>query len=462
VRRLGALILAVIVMVGVSVSPSPRRSVAGTIERPNVVLVVTDDQRFDTLWAMPEVRRRLVARGVTFRETFVVNPACCPSRASILTGSYSHSTGVYRNGGEHGGVAAFDATSTLATWFQDAGYRTALIGKYLNGYSGTQIPPGWTEFDAFNQSPEQGLYYDYTMNLNGSQATFGDRRADYSTRVLSDLAATFVSGTPEPFFLYLAPRAPHAPATPDEPDRDAFGDLGPWRPASYDEADVSDKPAWARRQDRLSPQERKAIDRLRLRQYRSLLAVDRMVARLVGILKEDGRLHDTVLVFTSDNGVLWGEHRLEKKGFVYEESIRAPLVIRYDRLVSGPLSEDSIALNIDLAPTLAELAGVAPATAVDGRSLVPVLDGSPGRWRNRFLVEHLGPYPPTFCAVRSARHVFAAYDGGAEELYALASDPAQLENLAGSPDHAQLRARMLGWMRDLCDPPPPGYALPAG
>ena len=427
---------------------------------PNIIVIVTDDQRFDTLWAMPNVRESLVAHGMKFRKAFVVNPSCCPSRASILTGLYSHGTGVYRNRGDHGGFAAFDPGSTVATWLHDAGYRTALIGKYLNGYAGTSIPPGWDVFDAFNEDPETGLYFDYSMNLNGTQQNFGEDRSDYSTSVLSRLSSSFVADSADPFFLYLAPRAPHPPAIPAVRDRHAFADLAPWRPPSYNEADVTDKPRWVQRRPPLTAHLQDAIDRFRIRQYRVLLAVDRMIGRLIAQLEEEGRLGSTVLIFTSDNGIQWGEHRLSEKGVAYEESIRVPMVIRYDRLVAGPALDDHLVLNIDLAPTLAALAGLTPPSPVDGSSLVPLLDHSVGEWRNHFLIEHVGSAPPTFCAVRSTRDLYVAYGTGAEELYDLRQDPWELTNVFARDQ--RLRDRMLAWLLELCQPPPPDYQLPTG
>jgi N-acetylglucosamine-6-sulfatase len=447
---------------GVSVvAPSLLRSaeVHRRATAPNIVVIVTDDQRFDTLWAMPNVRADLVHEGVNFTNAFVVNPTCCPSRASILTGLYSHSTGVYAIKGPHGGFAAFDPSSTIATWLHDAGYRTALIGKYLNGYGGTGIPPGWDEFDAFQEQPETGLYYDYSMNLSGVEQSFGTSRADYSTNVLGDLATTFISSSSDPFFLYLAPRAPHAPATPAVRDRRAFRDLAPFRPPSYDEAHVADKPRWLRHLPRLSHRRKRQIDAFRVRQYRSLLAVDRMVGDIVDQLDEEGRLDTTMIVLMSDNGMMWGEHRLSGKGVPYEESIRVPMVIRYDPLVT-PHPDGHLVLNIDVAPTLAAIAGVSPSTAVEGADLSPLLDSSATAWRNHFLIEHLGRAPPTFCAIRGKRFTYVAYRTGEEELFDLRTDPWELRS--DPAGHPARRRALLAWLQELCDPPPPGYTPPTG
>lgn len=452
---------AIVIAAGMAVlaaNPVHVRADKPAASSPNVILIVTDDQRFDTLWAMPHVRQELVAQGVKFTDAFVVNPTCCPSRSSILTGLYSHSTGVYSNKGDHGGFAAFDPSSTVATWLHDAGYETALVGKYLNGYTGTVIPPGWDVFNAFNQDPETSFYYNYTMNVNGTTQAFGSAESDYSTTVLGDMAAEFIESSADPFFLYLAPRAPHEPARPAPRDRSAFTGLDPWRPPSYNEADVSDKPPWLRDDPLLAKTKQKAIDRFRLRQYRTLLAVDRLVGNLMAQLAQADRLANTAIIFTSDNGMLWGEHRLKGKGVPYEESIHVPLVIRFDAVSGGAPVDHELVLNIDLAPTIAAIAGITPATEPDGSSLIPLLDGSVGSLRNHFLIEHLGPSPPTFCAVRGVRFLYVAYATGDEELYDLVRDPWQLDNSVDR--YPAKRAKLLGWLQQLCQPPPPDYTVP--
>jgi N-acetylglucosamine-6-sulfatase len=179
---------------------------AGATVAPSIVLIVTDDQRADTLDVMPTVQSELADNGVTFTEAFVTNPLCCPSRASILTGQYSHSNGVFGNDPPNGGFAGFDDSATLATWLQAAGYRTALVGKYLNGYEGTYVPPGWGEWHALSGGQS---YYDYELNENGVLGEYGSEPADYSTDVLSAKAAAFVRETSGPLFLFFAPLAPH-------------------------------------------------------------------------------------------------------------------------------------------------------------------------------------------------------------------------------------------------------------
>src|SRR3990170_6725693 len=199
------------VLVGLALAPPPAS--AQTTAPPSIVLVVTDDQRWDTLWAMPSVEADLVDNGVVFSNGFVVNPLCCPSRASILTGRYSHGTGVYTNTSPDGGFSLFDDDSTVATWLDAAGYRTALVGKYLNGYDGVTIPPGWDHWVAF--SGNQGSYYDYSLNVDGALEPHGSAPEDYSTDVLATHAESFILGVPaeEPVLLYMTPYAPHGPAT---------------------------------------------------------------------------------------------------------------------------------------------------------------------------------------------------------------------------------------------------------
>ena len=426
---------------------------------PDIVLVVSDDQRFDTLWAMPILTERLAGRGVTFPDAFVTNPLCCPSRASILTGNYSHTHLVYRQDPPFGRFEWFDDRSTLATWLHDAGYRTGLFGKYLDGYQHAAVtgyvPPGWDRWVAFVHSEQ----IDYQLTIDGELHAYAHAPGDHATEVLADQVVSFIRGSTGPLFVEFTPSVPHAPAIPSPGDEGAFADLEPARPPSFDEADVSDKPAWVRDLPRLSPEQISAIDAFRQDQYRSLLGLDRALGRILDALQETGRLDNTLIVFTSDNGILHGEHRWTKKEAPYEEAIRVPLVMRWDAAGwnAGGQMPGTLALNIDLAPTLADAAGVAhPPT--DGRSLLPVLAGDPA-WRSDFLVEHLeGTNPvPTYCAVRSERWMYVRYTTGEEELYDLQADPYELRNLAADPADTSVLEDRRERLRELCSPVPPGY-----
>ena len=426
-----------------------------TTDRPDIVLVLTDDQRADTLEAMPTVGSKLVDRGVRFPNGFVVNPLCCPSRASILTGNYSHTTGVYRNDPPFGGFEAFDDRSTVATWLHEAGYRTGLVGKYLNGYRGTYVPPGWDHwFVTFGGT----RYYDYTISADGRRRKASSDPAEYSTDVLATDAVAFIRSTEldRPLFLYFAPHAPHDPATPGPGDAASFLELPVWRPESFDEADVSDKPGYVQQRERLDEAARAEVDRFRGDQHRSLLAVDRAVGQLVEALDETGRLSRAVVVFASDNGMLWGEHRWDTKIVPYEESIRVPYVVRSDAWGEAARIDERLVLNIDLAPTFAELAG-ASSPRCDGESLLPILDSTSASWRTDFLVEHLGlnsPQVPTYCAVRSDTYVYVRYGTGETELYDLGADPLELDNRARGTGYDAIRTTMHQRLEELCAPAP--------
>jgi N-acetylglucosamine-6-sulfatase len=271
----------------------------------------------------------------------------------------------------------------------------------------------------------------------------------------------FVRGTDGPLFAVYAPAAPHDPATPAARHADAFDDLETWRPPSYWEEDLSDKPRWMRRIPEESAQTSAEIETLRRNQYRALLAVDEAVARIVDALADTGRLSNTLIVYTSDNGLAWGEHRWRKKEVPYEESIRVPMVVRFDPLVTDGRDDPSLVLNLDLAPSVAEAAGV-EAPGAEGRSFLSLMASGDEPWRRDFLVEHMeGANPvPTYCAVRGERYVFARYATGEEELYDLALDPFQLTNRVEDPAMTQLRDTLRARLLELCDPPPPGLDLP--
>jgi arylsulfatase A-like enzyme len=375
--------------------------------------------------------------------------------------------------------------STVATWLQEAGYRTALVGKYLNRYpkeaSQSHVPPGWDEWSAFasNDEVEGGAYYsDYALNEDGATVVYGQQPSEYSTDVLTARATDFIDRTAAsgvPFFLYIAPYAPHGPSTPASRHTGALADVQAPRIPSFDEADVSDKPAWVQSQPALSDDQIALLDDRYQRRLRTLLAVDEMVASLIETLDAAGALENTYILFTSDNGYHLGEHRLPLgKQSPYDESIRVPLIMRGPGVPFG-VDVDAIALNIDLAPTFAELANASPADFVDGRSLVPLLAGeTPDEWRQGFLVEHydrtlprdwdtLGPIAmqvgsdaqeefetrdavveigpidsPPYLGLRTQQYLYVQYANGERELYDLHADPFQLQNLAPTADAALL------------------------
>ncbi len=421
--------------------------------RPNVVVIVTDDQRWDTLWAMPNVRHLLADHGVTFTNAFVTTPLCCPARTSIFTGRYSRHTGVLDNLPPNGGAPAFDDRSTVATWLHDAGYSTSMVGKYLNAY--VELPrgyqaPGWDDWHAIYQQP-QPKFYNYTLVENGSLVTYGSDPSDYLGTVLTERAVRFVHEAPadKPFLLYLATPAPHLPATPAPGDQTKFADLASLIAPSVDEADLSDKP-WAAGGDypRLASKDLARFQTNRRTMIQCLAAVDSEVADVVHAVDERGQLDNTVFLFTSDNGFLYGEHRLGGKIWPYEESIRVPLVVRAP-WIETPRKDAHLVTNLDFAPTLAQLALTEPGRPVDGLSLLPLLQAAPpgsAAWRHAFVVEYLGDreggrHSPasTYSAIRSDRYLYVAYLNGWRELYDLQVDPYELVNRAVDPAYAGVR-----------------------
>jgi arylsulfatase A-like enzyme len=461
-----SVVLTVVVAALVAAAPvaepqAPGADAEANTRRPDIVLILTDDQRYDTLWAMPTVQSQLVAKGIEFTDGYVSNPLCCPSRTTILTGRYSHSTLVYTNkpGQRYGGFPAFRDRWTIATALHETGYRTALFGKYLNGYRTSYVPPGW---DRWFATWDQGGFYGYSANSDGALSTFGSNAIDYGTDVLAQRATSFIRSTNlgRSLFLYFAPHAPHEPATPAPEDETKFSNLEPWRPASYNEVNVSDKPEYIR-EEALDGAMTAKIDRFRLDQYRSLLAVDRAVADIIDTLADTGRLSNTMLVFMSDNGMLWGEHRWNKKVVPYEESIRVPFVLRADSLVEAPRRDGHLVLNADLAPTFAQLAGIA-APDMEGQSLLPLIASPTASWRSDFLIEHLKMDPggvPTYCGVHSSRYVYVDYTTGEEELYDLARDPLELTNRANDPAYRDERRALRDRLVQLCHPRPPGFSF---
>ena len=433
-------------------------------------MFLSDDQRWDTLWGMPTVEEALAAHGVTFTNSFVVNPLCCPSRTSLLTSRYSHSTGVYLNEAPNGGFAAFRDSTTIATVLHDAGYTTGLFGKYLNGYGVDgrgrgYIPPGWDRWSVFYGGMG---YYDYRLAEQHGIIRYGHQPADYSTTVLARQAVQFIEQAKRPFFLILAPYAPHQPATPPPGYGDAFDHFSWWKPPSFNEHDLSDKPAYIRALGPLTPLQVKRADRFRRRQLEAALGVDDAVRSVLRSLEQRRMLQTTLIAYTSDNGVAWGEHPLSaaRKIVPYEEPIRVPLVVRYDPLThERPAENGHLVLNLDLAPTFAILAGTALPGA-EGRNLVPLLSAAKRpTWRHDFLIEHLAGSPqpavPSYCAVRTERYKYVLYQTREEELYDLLRDPHEIDNIADHPGMAALKARLGSRLTVLCRPPPPGYtALP--
>ncbi len=452
--------LVVLVLAGALAHRPPDEAFAQT-EKPNIVVIITDDQPLDSMRVMPKVRNKIGGHGVVFKNGFVSNPLCCPSRATLLTGALSHTTGVYRNHGRWGGFKAFNDSSTVATWLDDAGYDTALVGQYLEGYLKEQAsyrPPGWDRWAAYLPRGGKHIYYDFNMAVGGRLVDYPMAERFYVTRVLTDYATSFIKNATDPFLMYYFPNAPHAPADPERKYRDELSRLRFDRGPAYNERNVSDKPAYIRALPRMSRHYRRLTYRFRRDQLRTLFSVDDSVGKIVRTLRAEEKLHNTMIIYMSDNGYSYGEHRWRTKQVPYEESIRVPFYVRYDPLTDGD-KDYHLVLNADIAPTIADLADV-PAAGAEGRSLVPLLENSEVEWRTDFLLEHLYDDKqkiPTYCGVRNKAYTYVKYKTDEEELYDLVDDPHQLRNVAGDPDYLPVLTQMRARLVQLCVPPPPGY-----
>ena len=456
-RAFTLLVALLVIQWGFSVGSKTPPARAQTSGPPNIILIVTDDQRFDTLRVMPEVRRLLVARGMTLRRAIVTNPLCCPSRATILTGRYSHTTGVYTNILPYGGWSTFQASesSTIATSLHRAGYRTALIGKYLNQYSGetVYVPPGWDRWFAL-LAP--GGYFNYKVFDDGlGHLSYGTAPRDYSTDVVRRQAVSYIRNAPQdtPFFLMVTPYAPHGPYKPAPRHDGDFASASVAIGPAVNEADVSDKPRYIRTR---RPAGDAWVRTTTRDQWETLRAVDELVSKIFSAIEDTGRNGNTLVIFTSDNGLSNYEHRWRGKQVPYEESIRVPLVVAMPGQIPAATVSDALASNVDLAPTIADFAGAS--LAADGVSLRPLLTDQASFVRSSVLLEHVESTPavPTYCGVRTQSFTFIHYATGEEELYDLVKDPRQLRNVAASSPNRVANLRAL--TESLCRPVPPGFS----
>jgi arylsulfatase A-like enzyme len=429
--------------------------------RPNIVFVLTDDLSWNLIGYMPQVQQ-LQREGMTFERYVVTDSLCCPSRASIFTGRYPHSTGVLKNMGTDGGFGAFhpvEEKSTFATALQRVGYRTALFGKYLNGYfpftrvdgARPYVPPGWSAWAAGGQAYREFNYNLAVKPYRGRPRIvhYGSAPEDYLTDVISGFGKAFIAGAVtdrKPFLLELSTYAPHAPYTPAPADAALFDGLTAPRTALFDAPQAFPAPAWLSTRP-LSPLEIAGIDRdFRLR-AQSVQAVDRMIGELRAQLAALGVAQNTYFVFSSDNGFHMGERRLAPgKQTAWDHDVRVPLVVVGPGIPPGS-SVRRLAANVDLRPTFQELAGAPVGPRIEGRSLVGFLRGTPpASWRAMTLVEHRGAYsevtdpdfqgarqgkPPSYVALRFPDALYVQFDSPrfAPEFYDLTTDPDERVNV---------------------------------
>jgi N-acetylglucosamine-6-sulfatase len=482
--------IGIALLVAAVAAAAPAPAAAGP-QRPNIVVVTTDDQTLASMSAttMPSVAGLSQIGATEFTDAVVTTPVCCPSRASLLTGQYAHNHGVLANTPGYGDLRG--KANTLPVWLRRAGYATAHVGKYLNRYVSSvdergEVAPGWDEWHTvLDPARKYVRYYGYRLAVNGEVERIGKRPRDYITRVINRRAARMVrKRVPrrKPLYLQVDHRAPHTEAgvdsggtcgglvPPDPRDALAFSGTPLPRPPSFDEEDVSDKPTFVRSLPRMSATTTSTVE-LRYRcALASLLSVDRGVARIVDELRDAGELANTAIVFTSDNGFFFGEHRIpEQKTRPYEEALRVPLLIRVPERALGGAAVDEVAepvANIDLAPTILDLAGATPCRrqsrcrVMDGRSLTGLIRGD-GAWpaeRGILLEFDAGERARRakvcrYQGVRAGGHTYVSHSAVADpvtglcgptaevEHYDLGADPFQLENLhPAEPGSAQAAA----------------------
>lgn len=405
--------------------------------RPNIVVIMTDDQdpQSDLLNSMQHLQTLLVAAGMSFDNFFAPVPLCCPARATMLRGEYSHNTQILQNTLPIGGFPLFYQlgleNATYATALKGAGYQTALIGKYLNEYPNqdnlTYIPPGWDEWLV----PITTAYgsYEYYANDNGVITYYGNTPADHISDVITNRALDFISHTAAtspttPLFVQLNYYAPHSPAIGAPRHLGMFPNAQVPRVPSFNESDMSDKPPFMQTMPLLNPTQIANIDGFRRRQLQSLQSVDEGIAAVVQMLQDLGRLDNTYIIFLSDNGLKMGQHRFGiSKGAPYEEDIRVPLIIRGPGVPAGVVRSE-LASMVDIASTLADMAGTAMAIPTDGRSLLPLLNSTqpPAVWRKVLLLEHWSPPPAVFEAAHPGSEPPDPGDWQVRELLANAGD----------------------------------------
>ncbi len=468
-------------------------------QKPNIIVIQTDDQDNGTVnpRVMPNVIRLLSSVGTTFADYIDSGPLCCPSRAVLLTGQYGHNNGVTWNGADaYADLVGKD--DTLPVWLQRAGYVTAHLGKYLNFYgkavsSPNEVAPGWDEWHTALEGAHPIPYYDYRLRENGHALDYGSSKRDYITRVLNDKAVhlihEYVPG-PKPLFLALDQIAPHGgpPYTPRchgaplpyPADRHAFVHTPLPESPAFNEADVSDKPRFVRLKPRLTPDEIANLQRVNGCRLATLQSVDRGVEHIVEALREEGALKNTAIIYTSDNGYLLGQHREVAKVVPYEKSLHVPFIVRVPPEFRGPegapQSLSSTVANVDIAPTILDLAGAqpcprtGPCRVLDGRSLLPAIRSDGRNWpQHRAIPLELNGSradantPCRYQGLRTAGQVYVEYlsvvppgQGHAAcepdnevEHYNLRSDPFELENIFPAPpgtpealDEQRLAARV--------------------
>jgi N-acetylglucosamine-6-sulfatase len=443
---------------------------AAAAERPNVLVLETDDQTLDEMAVLPNVKRLIGDQGVTFDNNFDSFSLCCPSRATFLTGQYSHNNGVRGNAPPNGGYQALDKSNTLSVWLQQGGYYTVHLGKFLNGYgrtNPTEIPPGWSEWHG-SVDPTTYRYYNYTLNEGGTLHTYcaTPQASCYQTDVYRDKADEIIRrrATQGPFFLWVAFLGDHsgAPREPDDPPQlgtpvpaprhhDALKNTPMPQKPNFNEADVSDKPQVIKRRPLLNARRIAAVQENWQQRRETLLAVDEAIASIVDTLRQTGELDNTLILFTSDNGFFHGEHRVANgKVLWYEPSIHLPLLMRWtgNRSLPRGVHRSQLTMNVDDAETILAATGTKAGRTEDGVSLLTF-------WRDRgkeigrdILLDN-SPGAGHFDGIRTLHYKYAEYANGDRELYDLRNDPYELQSQHGNPAYDALKASLAARLHGL-------------
>jgi len=431
-------------------------------QRPNVLVVRIDDARCDDMKArrpdgtlvLQNVHDLITSKGINFTSNFAPLSLCCPSRASFLSGQYAHNHGVYGNQIPFGGVGRFDHANSLPVWLHAAGYYTGHVGKYMNGYSGGIVYPGWDYWMSQSSGAHFGYYYNYILNENGTQISHGSSIRDYATDVFTQKALDFLDGRlfgDQPFFLVVDYTAPHNGqgdgqgdgrnvAIPAPRHQSVFANATfSWGP-SFDEADVSDKPPGIQALPLFSQDDLDYITMAHRARLGSLLAVDEGVGRIMQALANGGFAANTYVIFLSDNGFVEGEHRLVGgKNDPYEESIRVPMAVRGPGVRRG-IQSDQIVANIDMAPTILELAGSTSGRVMDGMSIVPILRGEPFSRQDLLIEGFTYGLPPnslrrSYTGLRTSSYAYVETDENGNGIFDAGIDAQELYTLSGDASH---------------------------
>lgn len=435
--------------------------------KPNIVIILTDDQPKGQMDALPVVEKEIAGKGTTYSNAVIPNSVCCPSRTSLLTGTYSPENGVWGNRpSTYGGYPVAKANGvekdTLATRLSDEGYETGLFGKYLNRYqpkTGAKKPPGWTTWNAFAEHGNAGyqdFHYTNSFVPDGSdeeRIRIDHVPTEYSTTFMGDRTLDFIRNAPadKPIFALYAPITPHDPATPEKKyEGTALSSDWMKTDPAINETDLSDKPRWVAQ---LKP--RTPNPALWEHQTEALRTINDQVEKIIATLRETNRLSNTLLVFTSDNGLIHGQHGLQKKSAPYRAATDVDLMVRYGDGLTTPVVDPCIVTaNVDLAATVVTAAGLPNSTSGVPLGSECTRPGVPvdGTWNGEF-----GHKRPPYCGWRTADSLFTRYGSGEEEYYDYKSDPYELSNQINNPAYRDQIAASRDAARSACDPPSPDY-----